>query len=56
MKTKIKDGKIFSQNPFKLYDVLKVNEFKTQKKTKNVGGKWMKSDEDEEILINYDVY
>jgi len=56
MKTKIKDGKIFSQNPFKLYDVLKVNEFKTQKKTKNVGGKWMKSDEDEEILIDYDVY
>ena len=56
MKTKIKDGKIFQENPFKLYDVLKVNEFKTQKKTKNVGGKWMKSDEDEEILINYDVY
>ena len=56
MKTKIKDGKIFNENIFKLYDVLKVNEFKTQKKTKNVGGKWMKSDEDEEILINYDVY
>jgi DNA polymerase III alpha subunit len=56
MKTKIKDGKIFIENPFKIYDVLKVNEFKTQFKTKNMGGKWMKSDELEEILIDYDVY
>ena len=36
MKTKIKDGKIFNENIFKLYDVLKVNEFKTQKKTKKI--------------------
>lgn len=56
MRTKIKDGKIFVENPFKLYDVLKVNEFKTQFKTKNMGGKWMKSDELEEILIDYEVY
>jgi DNA polymerase-3 subunit alpha len=55
-RTKIKDGKIFIENPFKLYDVLKVNEFKTQFKTKNIGGKWMKSDELEEILFDYDVY
>jgi DNA polymerase III alpha subunit len=56
MKTKIKDGKIYIENPFKLYDVLKVNEFKTQFKTKNVGGKWMKSDELEDILFDYEVY
>ena len=55
-KTKIKDGKIFAETPFKLYDVLKVNEFKTQFKTKNIGGKWMKSDELEDILFNYEVY
>ncbi|HEY8889821.1 MAG TPA: PHP domain-containing protein [Clostridium sp.] len=56
MRTKIKDGKIYVENPFKLYDVLKVNAFKTQYKTKNVGGKWMKSNELEEILISYEVY
>jgi len=56
MKTKIKDGKIYVENPFKLYDVLKVNSFKTQYKTKNVGGKWMKSNELEEILVGYEVY
>ena len=56
MKTKIKDGKIFAENPFKLYDVLKVNEFKTQKKSKLINGKWQKSDEDEQILFNYEVF
>lgn len=55
-KTKIKDGNIFMENPFELYSILKVTEFKTQKKTKNVGGKWMKTDEDEEILFKYEVY
>ena len=56
IKTKIKDGKIFTETPFKLYDVLKVNEFKTQKKTKNCGGKWVKTDEDEQILSQWEVY
>jgi DNA polymerase III alpha subunit len=56
IRTKIKDGKVFIENPFKLYDVLKVNEFKTQKKTKCINGKWTKSDEDEEILTKYNVY
>jgi len=56
LKTKIKDGKIFSENSFKLYDVLKVNEFKTQKKMKNIGGKWARTDEDEQILFNFEVY
>ena len=56
MRTKVKDGKIFVESPFKLYDVLKINTFKTQFKTKNIGGEWRKSDELEEILIDYDVY
>ena len=56
MKTKIKDGKIFVENPFKLYDVLKVNEFKQQFKTKNIGGKWQKTNEIEDILFDYEVY
>lgn len=56
LKTKIKDGKIFSSNPFKLYDLLKVIKFKIQKKTKNIDGKWMKTEEDEQILFEYEVY
>lgn len=56
IKTKIKQGKIFVENPFNLYDVLKVKEWKTQKKTKNIDGKWVKTDEDEQILFSYDVY
>lgn len=55
-KTKIKDGKIFMENPFKLYDVIKVNEWKWQKKSVMVNGKWGKSNEDERILFNYEVY
>lgn len=56
IKTKVKDGKIFSENPFQLYNVLKVNEFKTQKKTKMINGKWGKTDEDEQILSQWEVY
>lgn len=56
LKTKIKSEKVFSENPFKIFDILKVNEFKTQKKMKNIGGKWERSDEDEQILFDYEVY
>ncbi|OHD32392.1 MAG: hypothetical protein A2086_15335 [Spirochaetes bacterium GWD1_27_9] len=56
MKTKIKDGKIFSENPFQLYNVLKVNEFRQQFKTKNIGCKWQKTNEIEDILFDYEVY
>ena len=56
LKTKIKDSKVFIESPFKLFDVLKINEFKIQKKTKNINGKWQKTDEDEEILYEYEVY
>jgi DNA polymerase-3 subunit alpha len=56
IRTKIKDGKIFIENPFKLYDVLKIIEWKTQKKTKCVNGEWRKTDEDEQILYKYEVF
>lgn len=55
-KTKIKDGNIFIQNPFKMYDILKINKWKQQYKTKNIGGKWVKTNEIEDILFDYDVY
>ena len=56
LKTKVKNVNIFSENPFAIFNVLKVNEFKTKKKTKNVGGKWIKTDEDEQILHDWEVY
>ena len=57
MKTKVKNGKDFMENPFKLFDVLKVLEFKTQYKMKNMGGKWERSKtETEEILSLWEVY
>ena len=56
MKTKIKDGKVFAENSFQLYSVLKILEFKQQFKTKNIGGQWRKTDELEDILFNYEVY
>lgn len=56
LKTKVKDSKFFSECPFKLFDVLKVLEFKTQKKMINQGGKWERSDIDEQILHRYEVY
>lgn len=56
IKTKIKEGKKFSCNPFKLYDVLKVIEFKTQKKMMNIGGEWKCSEIDEDILTEWEVY
>ena len=56
IKTKIKDPQIFVENPFELFSVLKVNEFKQQFKTKNIGGEWRKTDELEDILFDYEVY
>ena len=56
LKTKVKNSKYFVESPFKLYDVIKVTNFKIQKKMKNVGGKWERSNEDEQILDSYEVY
>lgn len=55
-KTKIKEGKLFSENPFGLFNILKVIKFETQKKSKYINGAWKKSDEDEDILTEWEVY
>jgi len=56
VKTKVKDPQIYVENPFELFSVLKVNEFNQQFKTKNIGGKWQKTNEIEDILFDYEVY
>ena len=56
IKTKVKDGQFYTLAPFYQYDLIKVVRFTTQKKTKNIGGKWVKTDEDETILSEWIVY
>lgn len=53
--SKIKQGKIFKENPFGLYSVLKINSFTPTPKTKFIDGKWQKTDEMEDILTDYEV-
>ncbi len=56
LKTKVKNSKYFSENPFKLFDILQVLNFKTQKKIQNNGGKWERTNIDEQILDEWVVY
>ena len=51
--TKIKKGNRFIENPFELYSILKIDSFEKQFKTKQIGGKWVKIDEEEDILENW---
>jgi len=55
-KTKVKEPQLFVENPFELFSILKVDEFKSQFKTKNIGGVWRKTDELEDILFEWEVY
>ena len=55
IKTKIKQGKVYKENPFGLYSVLKVDNFTEQFKKKKVGEEWVSSDETELILEEYEV-
>ena len=55
VKTRIKSVKIYEANPFGLYSILKVNEFTMSPKVKNVNGEWVKTEEFEPILTNYEV-
>ncbi len=55
IKTKITDSNLFSSNSFKLYDLLKIIKFSNKKKTKNISGKWVKTDEEEKVLTSWEV-
>ena len=54
-KTKIKQGKIYKENPFGLYSVLDIRAFAYKNKTKLVDGEWQKVDELEVIVETYEV-
>lgn len=55
VKTKIKDSKIFKQNPFEQYSILVFKDFSQANKIKKVNDKWVKTEELEPILEFYDV-
>ena len=55
IKTKIRQGKIYKENPFGLYSVLKVDGFAEQFKKKKVGEEWQQTSEIELILESYEV-
>lgn len=55
-KTRIKQGRIFKENPFGQWSVLKIKEFSKEfKKMPNAEGKWVDTDELEDILTEYEV-
>ena len=55
IKTKIKQGKIYKEQPFGMYSVLDIKEFAYQNKTKLIDGEWQKVDEVEPVLETYEV-
>lgn len=55
VKTKIRQGKSYKENPFGLYSVLEVRGFTYKNKTKLVEGEWTKSEELEAVVETYEV-
>lgn len=56
IKTRIKQGRIFKEDPFGQWSVLKINDFAQEfKKRPNAEGKWEVTDELEDILTEYEV-
>lgn len=55
LKTKIKTDTKFIENPFRLYSILKIDNFDIQTKTEKIGDKWVKTDKVELILEDYEV-
>ena len=55
IKTKIRQGKLYKENPFGLYSVLDVRGFTYKNKTKLVDGEWQKMDELEAVVETYEV-
>lgn len=54
-KARVTQGKIFKENPFGEYSILKIKDFDEKFKKKNIGGDWIVTDELENILTKYEV-
>ena len=55
VKTRIKQGKIFKEQPFGKYSILKIQNFAQSYKSKMINGQWQKSNETENIIVDYEV-
>lgn len=55
IKSRITSVKLYENNPFGLYSILRVTEFTKKNKKKCVGGSWVESEELEDILTGYEV-
>ena len=55
IKTKIKQGKVYKENPFGLFSVLDIRGFTYKNKTKLVDGEWTKTEEVEAVVETYEV-
>ena len=55
-KSKVTSKKVFQEHAFELFSILKINQFREQQKTKMINGEWVKTDELEKILVDWEVY
>ena len=55
IKTRIKKGSVFKEQPFGEYSILKISEFTQSYKSKMINGSWQKTDETEDVLEQYEV-
>ena len=56
LKTKITAGKKFVEKPFIEGNVIHVKDFREKNKMKKINGSWVKTDELEQIVNEWDVY
>jgi DNA polymerase-3 subunit alpha len=54
-KTRIKQSKIYKQQPFGEFSILKIEGFTMDFKKKLINGQWTSTDEQEPILEEYEV-
>lgn len=55
VRTRIKQGKTFKENPFNEFDILIFDDFSWQHKIKKIDNEWIETDQIEPILSCYDV-
>ncbi len=56
IKTKVVNSNFFSKSSFDLFDILRVNKFLEQNKTQFIDGEWIKIDEKEQVLNEWQVF
>jgi DNA polymerase III alpha subunit len=56
LKTKVTEGKKFSENPFKQGNLINVKKFKDKNKMKMINGSWQKTSEIEKVVSEWETY